>query len=304
MWTLLGAGGAIGNELVKLRGDRPLRLVSRHPQPVPGMETVAADLADPTATLRAVDGSEVVILLAGLKYDLRVWRELWPRIMRNTIAASQQTGAKLIFFDNLYMYGRADGPMTEETPFAPISEKGRIRATIATELIEAYTSGKLTAMIARSADFYGPDTRNGVPNILVFEALAKGGTASWLVNDQVPHSYTFTPDAAKGLLMLGASSTAWNQTWHLPTAAPPPTGREFVAMAAEAFGVAAKHRVLARPLLKIYGWFNSQVGESYEMLYQNEYPYIFDSSKFARAFGFAGTPYREGIRITAQSFRR
>ena len=39
------------------------------------------------------------------------------------------------------------------------------------------------------------------------------------------------------------------------------------------------------------------------MLYQNDSPYLFDSSKFAREFGFAGTPYADGIRTTAASFR-
>ena len=38
------------------------------------------------------------------------------------------------------------------------------------------------------------------------------------------------------------------------------------------------------------------------MLYQNEAPYLFDSTKFAREFGFAGTPYPEGIRIAAESY--
>ena len=38
------------------------------------------------------------------------------------------------------------------------------------------------------------------------------------------------------------------------------------------------------------------------MLYQSDSSYIFDSSKFARAFRFSGTPYAEGIRETAASF--
>ena len=38
------------------------------------------------------------------------------------------------------------------------------------------------------------------------------------------------------------------------------------------------------------------------MLYQNDSPYLFDSSKYAQAFGFAGTPYAEGIRVIAASY--
>jgi hypothetical protein len=57
-------------------------------------------------------------------------------------------------------------------------------------------------------------------------------------------------------------------------------------------------------MLRLAGWFNPQIGESYEMLYQSDSPYLFDSSKFAKEFGFAGTPYAEGIRSTASSFKQ
>ena len=302
MVTILGAGGVISDELTRLLAERkqPFRLVGRNPRPAPGaMEEIAADLNDLDQTVRAVAGSSVVHLLVGLKYDHTMWQEMWPRIMANSIEACKRAGAKLVFFDNVYMYGKVDGRMTEETSFRPTSRKGEVRAKIATELIDAWKSGTLTGMIARAADFYGPGARNSVANVLVFEPLAKKQTPSWLVNDAVPHSFTYTPDAGRALLQLTDSETAWNQTWHLPTTPNPPNGKEFVALAAEHFGATAKHRVLNRPMLKVAGWFNSEIGESYEMLYQNDSPYVFDSSKFAREFGFAGTPYPKGIRVTA-----
>jgi nucleoside-diphosphate-sugar epimerase len=269
-----------------------------------GAELFAADLSDREQTIRAVAGSSVVHLLVGLKYDLGVWRELWPRIMANTIEACKRAQAKLVFFDNVYVYGKVDGPMTEETPYAPCSKKGEVRAKIAIMLMDEVKTGGLTAMIARSADFYGPDTRHGVPNVLVFEAFAKGAKASWLVNAAVSHSMTFTPDAARGVAMLADRETAWNQAWHLPTAPDPPTGAQFMEMAAREFGVAPRYRVLSRPMLWAVGWFNSDVRESYEMLYQSDAPYLFDSTKFAREFGFAGTSYPEGVRIAAESYKR
>src|ERR1700676_4194200 len=199
MITILGGGGAIGNELVKLLAakNQPFRLVGRNPRMTPGAsETLPADLTDTEQTIRAIAGSGVVFLCVGLKYDRKIWQEMWPRIMNNTIEACKRAGAKLIFFDNVYMYGKVSGAMTEETPFNPCSNKGEIRAKIATTLINEWKSGALTAMIARSADFYGPDTRNGVPNLLVFEPYSQKKKASWLVNDSVSHSFTYTPDAA------------------------------------------------------------------------------------------------------------
>ncbi len=307
MITVLGAGGAIGNELVKLlaAGKQPFRLVGRNPRPTPGAtETVAVDLSDKDQAIRAVAGSSVVHLVVGLKYDHGIWQEMWPRIMGNTIEACKRAGAKLVFFDNVYMYGRVDGPMTEETPFNPCSRKGEVRAKIATALTHEWKAGALTGMIARSADFYGPDTLNGVPNLLVLQPLSRKQKASWLVNDSVPHSFTYTPDAAQSLVRLAERATAWNQTWHVPTAPNPLTGKEFVTLAAKEFGVAPKYRVLSRTMVRFAGFFNPPVRESYEMLYQNDSPYLFDSSKFGREFGFAGTPYADGIHATAASFRR
>ena len=307
MITILGAGGAIGNELARRLAakNQPFRVVGRNPRTIPGAtETLTADVADEDQTIRAVAGSTVVHLLVGLKYDHKLWAEMWPRVMSNAIEACKRARAKLLFFDNVYMYGKVSGPMTEETPFNPCSKKGEIRAKIATTLINEWKSGALTAMIARSADFYGPDAPNAVPNLLVLGPLARNRKASWLVNDLVPHSLTYTLDAARGLVHLAERDGAWNQTWHLPTAPHPLTGKELVLLAAKEFGVAPKYRVLSRSMLRLAGWFDPLVAESYEMLYQSESPYLFDSGKFAREFGFAGTPYVEGIRTTAESFKR
>ena len=306
MITILGAGGIISNELVKLLAadGQPVRLVGRHPVLLEGAEEVVpADLADTDQTLRAVAGSSVVYLLAGLKYDHKLWAQVWPRIMMNTIEACKRASAKLIFFDNVYMYGKVSGAMTEDTPFNPRSKKGEVRAKIASSLANEWKAGSLTAIIARAADFYGPDAKNGVANVLVFDNFNERKKASWLVNDAVPHSFTYTPDAAQALVKLAQTPSAWNQTWHLPTAPSAPAGKEFIARAAEAMHVPAKYRVLSKGMVRVGGWFNPLVGEIHEMLYQNDSPYLFDSSKYAKAFGFSGTPYADGIRATAAWYK-
>jgi len=297
MHTILGTGGAIGVELVSelaARGRR-IRLVSRNPKSTGPDQVVSADLANLDQTIKAVAGSQVAYLLVGLKYDLRIWRELWPRIMNNVIEACKRANSKLVFFDNVYAYGRVVGPMIEQTPFNPCSRKGEIRAQIASTLLNEITRGNLIALIARSADFYGPQVRTSVANLLVLDKFTEATKASWLVNDAVRHSWTFTPDAGKSLALLAESDSAWNQTWHVPTAANPPTGREFIAIAAKAFGVEPKYRVLGRPLIKVAGFFNSDIRESYEMLYQYDSEYLFDSTKFSTTFRIGPTAYTDGI---------
>lgn len=306
MFAVLGAGGAMGDELVKhlAKKNLPFRLVSRHAHAHQGAaEVMHLDLTDKDQAELAVKGASVAYLLVGLKYDHKVWEEQWPKIMTNTIEACKRAGTKLVFFDNVYMYGRVKGAMTEVTAFEPCSRKGEIRAGIAEQLMKEWKAGNLKAMIARSADFYGPHAKTGIANALVFDPLSARKAASCLVDDSMAHSYTYTPDAARALVTLAESEAAWNQTWHLPTAANPLTGREFIERAAAALGVKPKYRVLSRPMVRLVGWFNPLVREVCEMLYQNDSPYQFDSSKYAGVFGDAATPYEEGILATATSYR-
>jgi nucleoside-diphosphate-sugar epimerase len=304
MQTILGAGGAISGSLIQelaKKGD-PIRVASRKASLVSGvMEAVPADVTDLSQTIKAVEGSSVVYLLVGLNYSTTLWQEAWPKIMSNVIEACKKTGARLVFFDNVYMYGKVVGPMTEATPFNPCSAKGEIRARVVTRLLDEIKQGGLTAIIARAADFYGPNVRTSAANILVFDKFAKKSRAMCLVNASTKHSYTFTPDAGKSLAMLAASENAWNQTWHLPTAPSPLTGREFIELTAQEMGVSPKYMVLKKPMLKLTGFFDANIREMYEMLYQNQFDYEFDSTKFAKSFGWNGTSYLEGIRLTAKS---
>ncbi len=302
MQTILGSGGVIGNGLARELAactDR-IRLVARHSPPVDeGNEFFPADLTDATATLAAVEGSDVAYLVAGLPYKARVWEAHWPVIMDNVIAACRKTGARLVFFDNVYLYGLVDGPMTEETPSNPCSAKGRVRARIAGRLQEAMAEGEVDALIARAADFYGPGAVNTFVHPMVFEKLRAGKKAAWLVNDTVPHSMTYTPDACKATAVLGNTPDAFGGVWHLPTHANPPTGREFIEAVAKAYGVPAQWQVLKPWMLRLAGFFDSRISESMELLYQNRVPYIFDSTLFEERF-FAATPYSDGIRETVR----
>lgn len=312
--TILGAGGVIADTLSRelAKHQLPVRLVSRHPsvkQAVaapdgPQVTRGVADLTDPVQAFQAIEGAEVAYLCVGLPYRYSIWREQWPLIIDNTIEACKKTGAKLIFFDNVYMYGKTEGPMTEETPYNPSSRKGDLRARLATQLMSEVRKGNITAMIARAADFYGPGAgKTSIPDILVFQKLHQAAKALWLVNAQARHSLTYTPDAARALCLLATDDNAWNQVWHLPTAASPLTGAEFIEKAAIALGKADKYTVLSKWMVRLGGLFDSTTKELYEMLYQYEFDYLFDSSKFENAYHFQPTSYEEGIKATANAYK-
>ncbi len=300
MQTILGSGGSIGTELAKVLPayTDKIRLVSRNPKAVnPSDDLFPCDLTDQQKLVEALKGSDVAYLVAGLKYETKTWQELWPRIMQNTIEACKANNTKLVFFDNIYMYDPKCIPfMTEECPVNPCSKKGDVRAKIAGMVMDEVKKGNLKAVIARSADFYGPGKINSVLMLSVYENFLKGKKANWLSSVDYKHSFTYTPDAAKATAILGNDSKADNQVWHLPTAIEPPTGRQWIEAFAKEMNVKPRVQLASKTMVKIFGWFNPIMKEFVEMLYQYDRDYVFDSSKFEKMFNFNPTSYVDGIK--------
>ncbi len=300
MQTILGAGGAIGNDLAKELQSYTIRirLVGRNPKKVNETDEIfAADLLDANAVSEAVKGSEVAYLVAGLPYKIKVWREQWPQIMHNVINACKQYKTKLVFFDNVYMYDpETIGNITEENPVAPSSNKGKIRAMIAKKILDEIKAGNLTAMIVRSADFYGPGIKTSVLIETVYKNLQKGKRGVWLGNPSKVHSFTYTPDAAKATALLGNTPNAYNQVWHLPTDQRRITGKEWIELFAKEMNRPSKYFRLTPGIVKLVGIFNPFIKELYEMMYQYNTDYFFNSSKFNERFpNFKTTRYEEGV---------
>lgn len=301
MQTILGSGGPIGIELAKALKTytKDIRLVSRNPKKVNDSDTLLkADLTQLEDLNKAVEGSTHVYLTVGFPYALKVWQENWPLVMQNTISACKLHNAKLVFFDNIYMYDPNHlAPMDEETPINPSSKKGKVREQIASMLMKEVNEGNITALIARSADFYGPSIENtSLLTGTVFQPLYENKKANWIGNPKFKHSFTYTPDAGKATALLGNTEDAYNQIWHLPTAGNPYTGKEWVENIAKALNKEAKIQVVPKFLLRILGLFNPIMKEVIEMYYQYDRDYIFDSSKFEKRFDQTATSYDTGIK--------
>ncbi|MGN6417471.1 MAG: NAD-dependent epimerase/dehydratase family protein [Pseudobacter sp.] len=301
--VILGAGGDIGKLLAKelKQYTAEIRLVSRHPEKVNTEdELVSANLLSAEQVDRAVAGTAVAYLVVGLKYDLRIWKRDWPVIIDNVINACLKHKVKLVFFDNIYMYDKqAVRHMTEASPLNPPSRKGKVRLEVVQKIMHAITQKGLQALIARSADFYGPGAKNGILNIMVLDPLIKGKKMNWQSDVSKIHSFTYTPDAARAVALLGNTDNAFNQVWHLPTSAQRWTGREFIEKAASMKNSKASYFVLNSFLLSLAGLFNRTIHELVEMQYQNNQDYFFDSEKFCKAFGYTPVSYEEGMKEVA-----
>lgn len=298
MHTILGAGGPVANALTKelINHNETIRLVSRKPVDTNNNQKVTwqkADLLNYDEVLAAAKGSIVIYLVAGLVYDKDIWRAQWPVIMQNVINVTKATGARLIFFDNVYMYGLVNGAMTEDTPYKPSSVKGEIRAGIANMLMDEVKAGNINATIARAPDFYGAPI-NSFIDMMVLSNYAKKQNAQWIGNPNCKHNFIYVPDAGKAMFMLGQDPDSGNQIWHLPTP-PAITGKQFLDIAARVYKVEPKYTSVNKVMLWMFGLFKKVVMGTVEMYYQYDHDYIFDSSKFEKAFNFKPTSYEDGI---------
>lgn len=300
MQTILGASGQIGRELaVFLKRDftGDIRLVSRQPRRVNDTDSLfAADLRDPVQTRRAVAGTEIAYLTAGLPMDTSLWAAQWPVMMRNVIDACAAEKCRLVFFDNTYMYPQTATPHTEDTPFRPHGGKGRVRAAIAQELLAAMAQQRVQAMICRAPEFYGPGLTQSITNATIIDSLKRGGKAKVFLRDDTLRTLIWTPDASRAMALLGNTPDAYGQTWHLPCDDGRLTYRQFIALAAEIFGVEPRYTVLKRWQLALAGLFSNTVREASELLPRYAADNIFVSDKFKRRFPeFRVTSYREGL---------
>lgn len=295
----LGLGVA---QILQAEGKR-VRVVNRSGKaPIQGAaEIVAGDATNADRVREICQGAAVVYNCTNAPYT--DWPALFPPIQRGIIAGAGAAGARLVVAENLYMYGEVAGPLTEDLPNAPTTRKGRVRAQMAEELMEAHHKGIVRAVSARGSDFYGPFAREqGIFGERVLRPLLTGKKVSMVGNLDMPHTYTYTADFARGLVILGAHDEAYGQAWHIPNA-PTLTTRAMLSLFFAEAGLPPRMGSIPGGIIKLLGYVNPLIREIDEMLYEFDKPFIVDSSKFVRAFGDIATPHRQAVRQTLAWFR-
>ncbi|HEX7734577.1 MAG TPA: NAD-dependent epimerase/dehydratase family protein [Ktedonobacteraceae bacterium] len=302
--VVFGSGAlGLGVTRILLAEGKRVRIVNRSgkAQIAGEAEIMAGDATDASRTREICQGATVVYNCANAPYT--DWPALFPPIQRGIIAGAAAANARLVVAENLYMYGEVDGPLTEDLPHAATTRKGRVRAQMAEELMEAHRKGIVRSVAARGSDFYGPYAREqGIFGDRALQLLLAGKRVSMVGNLDMPRTYTYTEDFARGLVILGAHEEAYGQAWHIPNA-PTLTTRELLSMFFAEAGLPPKMSGIPGGIIKLLGYVNPLIREVGEMLYEFNKPFIVDSSKFVRAFGDIATPHRQAVCQTLAWFR-
>jgi nucleoside-diphosphate-sugar epimerase len=299
MHVVIGAG-PVGSATARLLADsgERVRIVTRSgsgPEH-PGVERVAADATDPDRLTTLSRGAVALYNCANPAYHR--WPTDWPPLAASLLATAEATGAVLAITGNLYGYGPVDGPMTEDTPLAATTVKGRVRVRMWQEALAAHRAGRVRVTEVRASDFIGPT--NSLLAVSL-PGLRAGRTVRLPGPVDVPHTFTWTGDVARTLVTVARDERAWGHAWHVPSPEPL-TGRELLRRAAAIGGFPAP-RVRSHPLpvLRAAALFSPFVRAFLEMRYQFERPFVLDSTRTTATFNLPPTDLDEAIHTTLRS---
>jgi nucleoside-diphosphate-sugar epimerase len=257
---------------------------------------------DANALRAATVGASQIVAAFGFAYDSGVWRTAWPRAMSNLLDVCEIARARLVFFDNLYMYGPQKAPLTEETPLSNYGRKPRIRSVVTRHWMAARDAGRVKIAALRAPDFYGPGVGNSHIGDVGFGRVAKGLAATLIIPPDMPHDFAYVPDLGRMVTtLLDAPDEDFGQVWHSPCA-PTLTAREILALGAKAIGKKLRVRSIPLSLLPILGLGSPFLREVSEMRFTFDRPYHVDASKWKRRFWSDVTPFETGAVETAKSF--
>jgi nucleoside-diphosphate-sugar epimerase len=266
-----------------------VRMVNRSGKmenPPPGVELVASDAYDARKNAEITAGAAAIYQCAQPHYA--EWAEKFPPLQRAILSAAVVNSTRLVVADNLYMYGRFSGKLREDFPLNPHTKKGRVRAAMAQEILEAHATGKVRAAIGRASDFFGPyDT---ALTSYAIQPAVKGKTVNLLGRVDQPHTFTYVRDFGLLLATLGNRAEALGQVWFTPSN-PPITQTDFVRLIEVALGKPVRSQVGGPLLMRMLGLFDKSMAETVEMMYEWTEPFVVDSGKAEKAFGLKATPF-------------
>ncbi len=303
--VVLGYGpvGKAAADILVARGSRVIVAQRSRPDDLaPGLTYVPCDVLDAQAVACVTARAPQIVVAIGFAYDGETWLRDWPVAMSNLLDACAEAGTRMVFFDNLYMYGPQTAPLTETMAVSDFGRKARARAQVTRLWQAAAATGSVRVAALRAPDFYGPGVRLSHVGDTGFVAIAQGKPAMLIAPPDTPHDFAYVPDLGRMIVtLLDAGDDAYGQAWHSPCA-PTTTPRRILELGAGAIGTKARIRSLPLWTLPVMGHAVPFMREMAEMRFQWDRPYRVDASKWIGRFGNEVTSFEEGAAATARSF--
>ena len=261
----------------------------------------ACDATEPDEVAKVCKDMDAVYFCAMPPYTN--WPDLFPPLAIGFLKGVARTEAKVIFGDNLYLYGSTQGTrISEIVAHDATGHKGRTREFVARQFMAAHERGDNLVTLGRAAAFYGPHTLNALLGGVFFKPAFASKTANLLGDIDLPHTFSYIKDFAKGLVTLGSNDSAFGEAWHTPNA-PTVSTRDMLKLVEAELDEKVKIRVAGNTMISILGFFSPMIKETKEMMYTWEEAYVVDHSKFEAAFGAEVTSHEVAIKETVAWFK-
>ncbi len=296
--AVLGADGAIGRATLAAIREKGL-----DGKP---LTRAAANAMDPDAFVKVLDDVDVVYNCIGLPYVTEIWTTGFPAIANALVTACEKAGARIVYLDNVYLYGPAPlpTPFDETNSRTPPSRKGNARKAAVETVMTAHHAGRIQATVGRAADFYGPGAINSPFYISFLDNMLKGRSPQVAMPEGPLHTYAYTRDIGRGLVELAIDDAAYGQEFHLPVG-PAVKVSDMAALFNKELGTSFRVTHIPDIILRGLSLFKPLIREVHEMSYQFRTDYVMSDRKFRQRFpDFRSTPYEEGIAAMVQHFRK
>ncbi|GGW55590.1 NAD-dependent epimerase [Streptomyces lucensis JCM 4490] len=287
-----GATGVATARQLAGSGER-VRLITRSGSGPdhPGIERIALDAGRTDELAEALDGAATVFNAAMTAYH--TWPETMPPLFASILAATERAGADYVMLGNHYGYQQTAGPVTERTPMAPHTRKGRVRADLWRLAKKAHDEGRLRATEVRAGQYLGPGAVSAFT--LLVAPRVRGGELALVHGDpDAAHAFSYTEDVATALVTVSGDERSWGRAWHAPVITT--TVRRAASDLAELHG-APRPRLepLTERDLTLLSFTDPLWREFAEMSYMSERPFLVDDSDIRDTFGLKPSTLREAL---------
>jgi nucleoside-diphosphate-sugar epimerase len=237
---------------------------------------------DREGMIAACAGADVILHALNPPYDK--WDELAMPMAENVIAAARAAGATVMLPGNVYNYGTAVRPgLTEDTPMAPDTEKGRIRVAIEDRLRAESETGP-RSVVLRAGDFFGGPVDGSWFDLVIAKDLKKGRVV-WPGRRDIDHAFAFMPDFARAFVMVADRRETLPPFARLHFAGHTATGQQFHAAMETAVGRPLRKGAAPWTIMRVIGLFNPLVREVVKMRYLWDTPHSLDNTRLEALIG-------------------
>ncbi len=236
MRYLITGAGQIGTQLALdfAAAGHDTVVLRRGNTPLPGTLTSSGDAGDRIALRAAAAGVDAIFHCIHAAYSAKTWLQELPHRETAVMDIAAELDIPVVFPESVYAFGQGAQHLLEDSPLAPVSPLGRVRA----QLLKTRASHTARTASVVASDLLGPTSTKGGSVVLgTLLTPASKGARAWAMGDpDAPHAITYTPDLTRAMLAAVPLARQGGVTLLAPTA-PARSQRLIVANAAAAAGL-------------------------------------------------------------------